>query len=359
MKSRRFVVKRQTPGRLAQTIIGLLFGLIILQPTTVSAQVAVAVAQDNSITSIKKLIEATKQTIAQAKLVNTQDLSLAKQIAEYAKVAERWLKQVEFYTQQLAGDIRRFTTLKGILGFAEKQLGLDEDTLKALADIGEAIRGIFAIKNQFEALVRTRLSMLASIEYRARNGIFDPAADLQDLEDYLRNTIGRSAQNVIATRERLAQFDNELERWTYDLGRLRAKRATVELELKDIQAKLKAEAEKSTRPRSVGQNEDGSPQVMRPDGTRVSASAQAINNLTLRKDQLEAQLVLIDAEIAKLVEKITARYKEYHQVFDVSKITAEKWREAMDAYDKFAELKDKTLDKTIDNYGKDQPALVK
>ena len=347
---------RKTPGRFAQTIIGVLLALFIVQPVSAFP---VEVISDTSPTAIKGLFESTKQTLVQFDTLRTSNMSLFAQIAAYAKEAERWIETANHYTNVIIQDVRRFTTLKGIMGVAEQQLGLNEDTLKALADIGEAIRGIYTVKNQFEALVRTRLQMLQSIEYRAKAGIFDPSADLKDLEEYLRTSIGRSAQNTIATRERLAQFDNELERWTWELGRLRARKAALEIELKDIKEKLDAEIERSKDAREVGANEDGSRKILRPDGTRVSASAEAFNNLTGRRLQVEQQIFQVESEINKLIEKITERYKTYHQVFDQSKVTAENWLKTQQGWDKFAELKDKALDKTIDNYGKPQPPLVK
>lgn len=346
---------KRTPGRFAQTVIAMLIGLFLTQP--VNAQWAVHVVGDTSPTAIKGLIQQTKQTIAQIKLVGTQDISLARQTVEYVKHALRWIETVNHYTNVIIQDVKRFTTLKGIMGSIEKSLGLDEDTLQALADIGQAIRGIYAVKNQFEALVRTRLRMVEALVYRAKNGIFDPAADLRDLEEYLRDSIGRSAQNVIATRERLARFDNELERWTFELGRARAREATISKELDDIKKLLEAELEKSKKPRDAGANEDGSRVILRTDGERVSVSADAINNLTVRRNQLEQALFEVQTEINKLIEKITERYKQYHQVFDESKITAQNWTKAQEGWEKFMELKDKALDKTIDNYGREQRPL--
>lgn len=349
-------MSRRIPGRLAQTVIGLVVGMILAQPV---AAIPVTKVGDTSVTSIKGIIESTKQTVAQVKLVSTQDISLARQIAEYAKVANRWVTTVNHYTREIVENVRQFTTLKGILGMVEQQLGLDDDTLKALADIGEAIRGVITLKNNFESLVRTRLIMLQNIERRARSGIFDPSADLQDLEEYLKGSVGLSAQNTIASRARLAQFDNELERWTYDLGRLRARKAAIEAELKTVKDGLDAEVKKKYGARDVAADDQGNRVILRPDGTRVSASAEAFTNLTMRRNLLEQQLLAVETEINKLIGLITERYKTYHMIFDESKITAENWLQAQESWDRFGALKDKALDKTIDNYGKPQPPLAK
>ncbi len=341
--------------RLKQLLIGTLLGIIIAQP--IQAQFAVSVVSDTSPTAIKGLIEQTKQSVAQMALVHTQDVSLAKQIAEYAEQANRWIQTANHYTSVIIGDAKRFTSLKGVMGITEQQLGLNEDTLKALADIGLAVRACYTVKNQFEALVHTRLRMLESIESRSRAGIFDPNSDLNDLEDYLRNSIGRSAQDVIATREHLAQFDNELERWTHDYELLQARKAALSVQLKETIRLLDAEAGRQASLRSVGANEDGSRMILHTDGTRVSASANAIDNLSRTRLEIEHQITEIDVQLSALLEKINERYKQYHQKFDQSKHTADNYRKTEEGWNRFMELKEDATIKVIDNYGRAQAPL--
>lgn len=338
----------------------LLFGLLLFTAQAAQAQIAVAVASDTSPTSLKQLIEMTKQTIAQAELVHTQDLSFWEQLAEYAKEGSRWLETVQHYAAVVENNLKRFTTLKGIMGFTEQQLGLKEDTLKALAAIGETVRGVFTIKQQLESLVTTRLRMLESIEERARAGIFNPTADLNDLEDYLRNSIGRDAEQVIATRARLAQFDNQLERWTHDLEMYRARKVAV-LKLKyDTLELLKEETERQTSARSTGADDSGAPINSNPSGGRVSASSDAIAALNKQLFDCEAELNRLDAIISDLLTKIEERYKQYHMKFDDTHHDAVDYQNSLDAWDDFLSIKNQAALDMIEGFHGDQkPQLTR
>ena len=81
---------------------------------------------------------------------------------------------------------------------------------------------------------------------------------------------------MIATRQRLAQFDNELERWTHDLEMYRARKVSV-LKLKyDTLDMLKEQTLKQTHARSVAQDENGAAVNTNPSGAQISGSSEAI-----------------------------------------------------------------------------------
>ncbi|HEX8098131.1 MAG TPA: hypothetical protein VF507_08850 [Pyrinomonadaceae bacterium] len=333
-----------------QLVTGLLVGLFLSVPAAPVRAIPVEVVSDTSPTSLKQLIESTKQTVAQIKLVSTQDMTRLERLAEYVKQGSRWLETVQHYAAVVESNLRRFTTLKGIMGFAEQQLGLNEDTLKALAAIGKTVQGVFTIKAQMESLVTTRLSMLRSIEERARAGIFNPGADLDDLEEYLRTSIGRDAQQVVATRERLAQFDNELERWTHDLETYRARKVFV-LKLKyETQALLKEELQRQQSARAVEAGEDGRPVNTNPAGSRVSASSDAITALNKQIFDCETELNRLDALISDLLGKIEARYRKYHIKFDDSHHQAADYEAANRAWDDFLSIKNEAALEMLEGF---------
>lgn len=315
---------------------------------------AVHVTSDSSPTSLKQVIELSKHTWQNIQQIHTQDLTRLEMIEEYIKEGSRWLETVQHYAAVVEQNIKRFTTLKGIMGFAEQELGLREDTLQALASIGRIVQGVFTVKAQLESLVTTRLRMLKSIEDRARAGIFNPSADLEDLEDYLRTSIGRSAQQVIATRERLAQFDNELERWTHDLEMYRARKVFV-LNLKnETLDMLKTETLRRDRVKGVAADANGAPVNTNPSGGRVSASSEAITALNKQLFDCETELNRLDALISDLVGKIEARYKQYHVKFDQSKHDAVRYNEDMEAWDEFLSIKDQASLDMLEGYHDDQ-----
>lgn len=341
-------------GRLAQILIGLILSMLIFPPN-LQAQFGgpVTIIADTSPTTISQLETLNRQSILQSSIAVDSKESRVQDYLEYVKQAQRWIETVNHYTRTIFEYVRQFTSLKGIMGVVEKQLGLDDDTLKALSDIGQLVRGVFELKRQFLALIRTRLAMIQNLETRAKNGIFDPRADLNDLEEYLRSSIGRSAQEVIATRERLAQFDNELERWTWDLGRLRAKKTVLEKKLNELKTKIERETSLQTRPRVVGSTDTGDSTTVFND-QRVSTSANAISTMTLEIQQIETQLLEIDKQISELIDKITERYKRYHLRFDEAKKTGEDWQKSQDAWQEFMEVKEGEIENLIDYYGQNR-----
>jgi hypothetical protein len=132
------------------------------------------------------------------------------QVAKKVEEANRWIKHYTNLVQQL-------TTLGGVLKAADDLVAKQKNAITTMSNIGRTVRASFQLKDQLEAIVTTRLDMIKRIDDRLRNGIFDPEADLRDLDEYLRNSIGRSSQDTIANRERLARMDNQLEVWQREL----------------------------------------------------------------------------------------------------------------------------------------------
>ena len=356
---------RQRPNRLRAAVVGLLTALILngmfIDPPTARAQFGgtVWIAGDSSTVSLGQLRELTQQTIQNIKMVHTQDLTRLEMLAEYVKQGNRWLETVRHFAQVVEQNIRRFTTLKGIMGFAEQQLGLDEDTLKAFATLNEIARGIVSIKNQFESLCTTRIRMWRNMWSRAKAGIFNPSADLADLEDYLTNSIGRSSAEVIATRERLAQFDNELEAWTHQLELARARQAALIQQRDKAHEFLQKEGALETRPRTVAQDAEGAAVNTNPTGGRVSASAEAIKEAQDTMRWCDSELAKVTNEITDLIAKIEERYKKYHMKFDQSKHTAENVEKNNRAWDDFMSIKNEAALEMIEGFKGDTPPRLR
>lgn len=334
------------PGRVAQTIIGLLLGLIFQSQ---AQAIPVTVAADTSWTSTKQVIESTKQTIHQARIIQSSELSRLAQLREHAENARRWIQTTNHYTRQIFEDVRRFTSLKGILGVVEEQLGMDDDTLKALADIGQVVRACFAIKEQFETLVQTRLRMIENLYKRAKAGIFNPAQDLADLDEYLRSGIGRRAEQIIRSRERLAALDNELETWIYQLQTARKDLATKQTELSGIIEKLKEEGalSKNVEQKQVADSGERNQPRLR---YRENQSAEAIAALWTNKNLLDGQIADLNKQINELLEKINERYKSYHMKFDEKKAKAAEIRRTIEGWEGFIGAKEAAIRELIDPY---------
>src|SRR5437762_6997343 len=145
---------------------------------------------------------------AQAQFTVFDPAQYSLQIERQIEEANRWLERVNQYTNEINKMVEQITTMKGVLTQAEKLVLHNANLTRTMAQIGQTVRDVFALKRAIETMVITRLRMIKSIKVRLMNGIFDPEADLRDFEDYLRNSIGRTAQDKIATMNRIAMFED-------------------------------------------------------------------------------------------------------------------------------------------------------
>lgn len=344
-------MNRNLTKKIMSVFFGMWVSFVVTQPLT--AQWTVAVLSDTSATTFAQLANQTKQIALQTEnLFDSKTMSF-KTVAEYIKQAERWLQTVEHFTNSIIGDIKRFTSLKGILGTVEKQLGLSDDTLKALRDIGDIIRGAFTLKNNFISLIRTRLSMIESLEARARKGIFNPSQDLKDLEEYLRYSIGREAAVTLATRQKLAEIDPLIERLTYELQKIRAERAAKQKELDSINQQLGRESSLQAQSRTAGVDENGNSTTVF-DESRQSLSPEAVQTLTLRAGQIESQIADLDKQEQKLLAEIQERYESLQKKFESAYLKGRYWNSVLQGWQDLEVVKKKEIEKMIDTYGTNQ-----
>jgi hypothetical protein len=149
-----------------QIALGWFIGFLVAQP--LFAQVPglpqpVVVIGDTSPTTIAQMQQQTQQTVLQTSVAADAKKSRIQTALENIKQAERWADTVNKYSETKIREVRRFSSLKGIMGFAEKQIGLSTDSLKAMGDVGELIRGVYTLKKQYQSLVRTRLAMIMGL----------------------------------------------------------------------------------------------------------------------------------------------------------------------------------------------------
>lgn len=132
--------------------------------------------------------------------------------------------------------------------------------------------------------------MIKSIKTRLMNGIFDPQADLRDFEDYLRDSIGRAAQDKIATLNRIAMFDATLARLYHDLQTAEARQAGAALEMTQAKDKLDAELAKP----------------------QTEQCANCISDLKLEIASCEKMIADLDTQITNLSTQIEDRVRQYN-----------------------------------------------
>src|SRR5437764_15432120 len=108
---------------LRQLLLGVLIGLI-LAPSTAQAQFTVFDPAQYS-------------------------LQIERQIEE----ANRWLERVKRYTDEINKMVEQITTMKGVLTQAEKLVLHNANLTRTMAQIGQTIRAVFALKRAMETMV--------------------------------------------------------------------------------------------------------------------------------------------------------------------------------------------------------------
>jgi len=212
------------------------------------------------------------------------------QIERQIEEANRWLERVKHYTDEINKMVEQITTMKGVLTQAEKLVLHNANLTRTMAQIGQTVRDVFALKRAMETMVISRLNMIKSIKSRLESGIFDPQADLRDFEDYLRNSIGRQEQDKIATLNRIAMFDATLARLYHDLQTAEARQAGAALEMKQAKDKLEAE-------------------LAKPQDEQC---AHCISDLKLEIASCEKMIADLDKQISDLSTQIEDRVKRYN-----------------------------------------------
>ena len=175
-----------------------------------------------------------------------------------------------------------------------------------------------SLKRAIETMVITRLRMIKSIKTRLMNGIFDPEADLNDFEDYLRNSIGRTSQNKIATMNRIAMFDATLARLYHDLQTAQARQAGAAVQLKQAKDKLDAELAKA----------------------QAEQCASCISDLKLEIASCEKMIADLDTQITNLSTQIEDRVKLYNLTMEERVRIANRVKATDEAWDKLNIVKD-------------------
>jgi predicted transcriptional regulator len=177
--------------------------------------------------------------------------------------------------------------MQGVLRNVDEQLARNVRLVRFVSNVGQIVRGSFQLKRQLEGMIRYRIAMLKGIDDRLRNGIFDPEQDLKDLENYLKFTIGRSADQTVARLDKLARNDSQLESWCVRRTQVQKDLAVAREVLKKAEQQLEIEKGKADADQS---------------------NVAHLNDVILQQQQLIAAL---EEEHAQLQDKITERAAKY------------------------------------------------
>src|SRR5713226_3851225 len=244
------------------------------------------------------------------------------QIERQIEEDNRWLERVRQYSEEINKLAEQLSTMKGVLGQAEKLVLHNANLTRTMAQIGQTVRDVFALKRAIETMVISRLRMIKSIKVRLMNGIFDPEADLRDFEDYLRNSSGRTAQDKIATMNRIAMFDATLARLYHDLQTAEARQAGAAEQMKQAKDKLDAELAKP----------------------QTEQCAHCISDLKLEIASCEKMIADLDTQITNLSTQIEDRVKLYNLTMEERVRIANRVRATDEAWNNLNIVKDSIFD---------------
>jgi conjugal transfer/entry exclusion protein len=217
-------------------------------------------------------------------------LQLEKKIEE----AARWVETINHYismyekaVQQYQKMVESVTNLRGILDKVDEQIMRHKQLITTYATLGRLIRGTFELKKRIEATITSQIHSVVNIARRLKNGIFDMEANKRDLDDFLRHSIGRSADAHMANLERLAKLDSELERMLFD-------RENILLDL----AKLYEEREKiADETRAISVN--------------PSANQDGVQSLIDQMLAVNLRITTVEGQLRELEAKIQAKFIAY------------------------------------------------
>ena len=216
----------------------------------------------------------------------------ALQVEKKIEEAARWVETINHYIQMYDNAVKQYekmvesvTNLRGILDKVDEQIMRHKQLITTYANLGRLVRDTFELKKRIETTITSQIHSVVNIARRLKSGIFDMDADKRDLDDFLRFSIGRSADAQMANLERLAKLDSELERMLFD-------RENMLLDL----AKLYEERERiADATRAIAATPD-------PDQNGVEALINQMLAVNLRITTVEGQLRELEAKIqAKFV----------------------------------------------------------
>ena len=218
----------------------------------------------------------------------------ALQVAKKIDEAARWVETINHYIQMYENAVKQYekmvesvTNLRGILDKVDEQIMRHKQMIATYATLGRLIRGTFELKKRVEATITSQIQSVVNIARRLKNGIFDMEADKRDLDDFLRFSIGRSADAEMANLERLAKLDSELERMLFD-------RENLALDL----AKLYEERERiADATRAMSANPD--------------ANQDGVQSLIDQMLAVNLRITTVEGQLRELEAKIKAKFIAY------------------------------------------------
>jgi hypothetical protein len=162
------------------------------------------------------------------------------QVKRRLEELNRWAATVRQYQEMYTKAVENLTTLRGVLKTVDTQLFKNKQIALLANDIAKIISDSQKLKRQLESSIHYQVRALKSIDDRLSQGIFDPEADLRDIQDYLLYTMGRDARQTVDLMTRAASADAQLSAWMTERKKLQAELNALCVEQEKTQQLLRA-----------------------------------------------------------------------------------------------------------------------
>jgi hypothetical protein len=246
-----------------QLVVGLIVGLLMIpaQPQTAQAQFGFGIVFDPR--------------------------AYALQIQKRIEEANRWVETVRRYQEMYTKAVEQLTTLRGVLKTVDTTLFKNQQMALLANDIAKIVNDSQQLRRRLEGMIKYQIRSLKSIDDRLSQGIFDPEADLRDLQNYLLYTMGRDARQTVEQMLTTARADAQLATWMDEESKLTKEFVTIAQAMDDNYALLK---QKKT------------------DNPDDQINIQHLNGMISQQEQ---KLLDLTKPILELREKIAQRVKDH------------------------------------------------
>ena len=199
-----------------------------------------------------------------------------------------WVEKIQWYQEMYTTSVHQLTTLQGVLKTADKQLFKNKELALLANDLSQILNDSQQLRRRLESMVKYQIRSLQSIDDRLEQGIFDPDADLRDMQNYLLYTMGRDARQTVDRMLQAARADAQLAKWIDERKKLCKDVSILSQDLDKNRALLK--------------------KVQLISSTDDPRNIQQLNDTIA---QLEKQIADLWKQIKELTEKIAQRTKEH------------------------------------------------
>jgi len=284
-------------GRLKQVMLGALLALLICPAQTAQAQFAVYDGANHA----------------------SQLQRMAQDLQRWLETVQHYMQEIEHYNRMFDNAVQQVTSLGGILTTVDETLARNRRLIGTIGSVGQTIRNLYQLERQIYNMVTSRIRAVQNVWMRLKDGIFDPAQNMRDLEEYLKYSIGRPSEEAVSRIELLANQDAEFEQYLYLRELACGRLANAERQVGELEALLAAEMQK-------------------PEGER-----QGVAELNARIADARALAETIRAQIGELTQKINEKMITYGVILNRHVNFGRRVQQDTEAWAEMTRLNDEVL----------------